>query len=51
MCLASNKPRVGDYTYNICLTTGKMVKMIYQGPSFVSENGHPGWMCIHEDGE
>lgn len=42
------EPKIGDRKVMVCEQTGKEVEMEYVGYE-VSDNGHPGWLCLHND--
>lgn len=44
--------RIGERQVLTCEQTGKPVVMEYTGNREDSgNNGHPGWLCLHEDTE
>lgn len=42
---------IRDREVKICRRTGNRVVMEYVGYDDNSKNGHPGWLCLHEDTE
>ena len=43
-------PIVGERQVLVCKQTGKPIVMEYTGHEKDSgDNGHPGWLCLHED--
>ncbi|KKN72640.1 hypothetical protein LCGC14_0408820 [marine sediment metagenome] len=43
--------KVRDREVKICDATGNRVVMEYIGNEYASKNGHPGWLCLHEEDE
>lgn len=41
-------PKIGDRKIDVCKLTGYEVEMEYTG-HIESDNGHPGWLCLHND--
>ncbi len=44
-------PKVGDRKKAVCAITGKEVEMEYDGGDPSPGNGHPGWLCLHNEDE
>jgi len=52
-------PKLGERKIAVCKQTGKEVEMEYQGKEFEekelreggSDNGHSGWLCLHDEFE
>jgi len=46
---------IRDREVRICEATGCRVVMEYVGnsvrPEYITANGHPGWLCLHNAGE
>jgi len=40
--------KIGTRKIMICEGTNKPVEMEYLGKYFKSDNGHPGWLCLHD---
>ena len=40
---------VRDREVRICEATGNRVVMEYAGHDYTSNNGHPGWLCLHRN--
>lgn len=51
MAVEEKKPQFGDRKVATCKITGEFVEMVFEGGDPSPGNGHPGWLCLHSDGE
>lgn len=42
-------PHMGDRKVAICKITNEFTEMVYEGGDVNHNNGHPGWLCLHND--